>query len=206
VAHQLERRERKKLATHRAISAAARRLILERGLDAVTVDDIAAVADVSPRTFFNYFSSKEQAIVGVDPTAIAEMAAALRSRPAGEAPLAALVAVLTDRDQVHDVARRWVERIELVRRYPALLPRHLEALAEVERVLVDALAARIGADPDRDLYPTIVVAAAVSTARSTMSWWHATGQRRPLDEALAKAFASLAAGLPQPDRRRRAVT
>jgi AcrR family transcriptional regulator len=196
VPDQLERRERKKLATHRALATAARQLTLDRGLDAVTVDDIADAADVSPRTFFNYFSSKEQAIVGVDPTALAELAAALEGRPAEESPLEALTAVfVADLDELNEAARRWLQRTELVGRYPSLVPRHLEALVEVEHVLVRVVAARLGCDPHRDLYPTAVVAAAMATVRSTMTWWNANGRRVALADALNQAFAVLAAGL-----------
>jgi len=60
-------RERKRLATRRAIQLAALRLVKGRGLDAVTIDDISRDADVSPRTFFNYFESKEAALVGDGP-------------------------------------------------------------------------------------------------------------------------------------------
>src|SRR3546814_16996562 len=82
-------RSRKKLATYRALAHAARELTAERGLEAVTVDDIAAAADVSPRTFFNYFSSKEQAIVGVAPAVLEDLAASLPERPRGARPIAA---------------------------------------------------------------------------------------------------------------------
>jgi AcrR family transcriptional regulator len=61
-------RERKRLATRRAIQLAVLDLVAERGLENVTVDEISRVADISPRTFFNYFTSKEEALIGESPT------------------------------------------------------------------------------------------------------------------------------------------
>lgn len=60
-------RERKRRATRRAIQLAVLELLQERGLDGVTVEEISRAADISPRTFFNYFSSKEEAILGDAP-------------------------------------------------------------------------------------------------------------------------------------------
>src|SRR3546814_4225475 len=112
-------RSRKKLATYRALAHAARELTAERGLEAVTVDDIAAAADVSPRTFFNYFSSKEQAIVGVEPAVLEDLAASLLERTREERPIEAVDAVLLERmTNDAETARRWLLRAELVERYP----------------------------------------------------------------------------------------
>lgn len=61
-------RERKRAATRLAIQRAALQVVRERGLDRATVDEIARIADVSPRTFFNYFPTKEDAILGDVPT------------------------------------------------------------------------------------------------------------------------------------------
>src|SRR3546814_16572291 len=94
-------RSRKKLATYRALAHAARELTAERGLEAVTVDDIAAAADVSPRTFFNYFSSKAQAIVGVEPAVLEDLAASLLERPREALPIEAVAAVLPQRLTTH---------------------------------------------------------------------------------------------------------
>lgn len=192
-------RERKKTERFRVLAAAARELTLERGLDAVTVDDIAVAADVSVRTFFNYFSCKEEAIIGIEPSAIAQLGRDLTDRPTDEGPLDALVAVLVpDDDELDDLANRWLLRAELVRRHPTLIPFHLAGLAQLETALVVALAARLGTDPVEDLYPTTVVTATVAVFRSTFTWWHDHDRPRPLAVALREAFAALATGIAVP--------
>ena len=75
-------RERKKLATRRSLRRHALDLVAQRGFMHVTVEDIAEAADVSPRTFFNYFPSKEAALFGADPERIARM----RERVVHQAP------------------------------------------------------------------------------------------------------------------------
>src|ERR687889_1943602 len=186
----LGRRERKKLQTHRALATAARELALARGLDHLTVEEIADAADVSVRTFFNYFSCKEEALVGVEPAVLEELGAELRERPAEETPLEALQAVLaTGLDDVTEAMRRWSLRTELVRRHPSLLPRHLAALAEIEGALVRALAARLGTDPATDPFPAVAVAASMAPLRATAGWWGDAERPGSLDGAVHRAFA-----------------
>src|ERR1039458_7643231 len=73
------RRDRKKQATRRALRNAALELVAERGFANVTVEDIAEAADVATRTFFNYFPSKESAVIGADPERIEDLRTSLRS-------------------------------------------------------------------------------------------------------------------------------
>src|SRR3954453_21846218 len=77
-------REEKKRETRAALSWAAIRLIVERGADNVLVEDIAAAAEVSPRTFNNYFSSKGEAVASRHLDRCLRMAGELRNRPASE--------------------------------------------------------------------------------------------------------------------------
>ena len=77
-------RERKKVATRRALGMAAMRLAVERGLDNVLVEDIAEAAGVSARTFNNYFASKHEAICALGFDRAMRVGAALRERPPGE--------------------------------------------------------------------------------------------------------------------------
>src|SRR5579872_3259064 len=88
-------RERKKLATRRLLRRAALGLVAERGLANVTVEDIAEAAEVSPRTFFNYFPSKEAVLFGGDPDRAAALRAAIVSTVPGQPALDALRLVLT---------------------------------------------------------------------------------------------------------------
>src|SRR5216683_2917226 len=87
-------RERKKLATRRLLRRAALDLVAQRGLTNVTVEDIAEAADVSPRTFFNYFPSKEAALFGADPERIAALRDGVLHQAPGQSALGALRQVL----------------------------------------------------------------------------------------------------------------
>jgi AcrR family transcriptional regulator len=77
-------RDRKKLETWRGIRAAAFALFEERGYEAVSADDIAAAANVSHSTFFNYFPTKEAVVFDLDPEAVSTCRDLLAMRPAGE--------------------------------------------------------------------------------------------------------------------------
>jgi AcrR family transcriptional regulator len=88
-------RERKKAETRTAIRQAVLHLALERGLEAVTADDIAAAANVSVRTFHNYFGSKEEALVAAWRSEFQIHVDALRDRPADESILVSLEQVFS---------------------------------------------------------------------------------------------------------------
>ena len=104
-------RERKKAETRDALVSAALRLADERGLEHVTVEDIATAAGVSPRTFFNYFPSKEDAIVGSSPAFTASVVEALCGRPDDEPPLESLRhAVHVSADHLESEPDAWFVR------------------------------------------------------------------------------------------------
>jgi AcrR family transcriptional regulator len=185
-------RERKKRATRRALQRAALRLVAERGLDEVTVEEIAAEADVSPRTFFNYFATKEDALSAVDPDAVAENCAALAERPAQEPPLQALRAVFLMRaEQTAADTEFWRYRAVVATAYPELFSRVLGASVASDHQIASVLAERMGVDARTDARP-LVLAGATSVARRTaMQLWLAGGQRRALVDVLADCFDAL---------------
>src|SRR4051812_41863471 len=118
-------RERKKRATRQALHGAALRLVAERGFDDVTIEDIAAAADVSPRTFFNYFGSKEDVIVNPDPDRVERLRTLLASHTsADEQPLDVLESVLLENlGEFADRRGGGVGRLRPVRAIPAPAPR-----------------------------------------------------------------------------------
>ncbi|GAA3106641.1 TetR/AcrR family transcriptional regulator [Rhizobium viscosum] len=85
-----DRRSRKRLATRRAISLAADRLFFERGFENVTVDEIAAAADVGRMTVFNHFPRKEDMFFDRDEEARETLREALRQRDSRVPPIEAL--------------------------------------------------------------------------------------------------------------------
>jgi AcrR family transcriptional regulator len=193
-------RERKKAQTRQALTAAAIRLSVERGgPERVTIEEISEAADVSPRTFFNYFSSKEEAILGVDPERRAQLRAELELRPKDETPVEALRAALhAGSDDFEDNGELWAQRLQLVRDHPALSSGYVASFADFERGLVEAMAARLGMDPDTDLYPALVVSAALTVMRVTVKNWQATTDGPDLATLLDEAFDQLADGLRLP--------
>ena len=190
-------RERKKHDTRVAISRAALTLAIERGPDAVTVDDIAASADVSPRTVFNYFATKEEAILGFDPNRKLELGQSVLDRPKRETPLttlrAAFVEIATGVPEVAEMSRA---RVQLVRDHPQLHPGYVAGYAALENALVDAVAQRTGLDPERSLYPRLVVSTAIAAFRVALD--RAGPGQASLIAAIDEAFDDLAGGLRPP--------
>ena len=144
-------RERKKQQTRQRIFDAARKLFAERGFDAVTVADIARLADVSEVTVFNYFPNKEDLFFGGMTFFEEQLLEAVRTRPRGESALRALRRRLLD--SVDGLRTR--ERIEAVLKAagamsssPALLTREREIVDRYTRRLAALLGEETGADPD----------------------------------------------------------
>jgi AcrR family transcriptional regulator len=196
---ELGRRERKKRDTRRRLQRAALDLVSERGLSRVNTEEIAEAADVSSRTFFNYFASKEEALSGDDPDRAERLRRALVGRPAGEGPLASLRAIMLDlAAELADRRDEWRQRMSLVHVEPQLLAASFASWSRVESALARGVAERAGLDVERDPYPALLVAATVSAMRTCLLRWGRSDQSVPLPEMVAEAIDLLAAGLPPP--------
>ncbi|GIH23852.1 TetR family transcriptional regulator [Acrocarpospora phusangensis] len=163
-------RERKKAATRQAVHDAAIRLSLERGIDGVTIDEIAEAAGISRRSFSNYFTSKEDALLYADGQQIRALVDAVRDRPAGESgwtAMRAVVSALAVQDE--HIVREWALRSRLAMSHPALLAVQLGNQAALEQDLAAAVADRDGVGPIR---ARVLATAFLASLRVAMRLWN----------------------------------
>ena len=193
-------RERKKLATRLALHEAALQLVAEHGLDGVSVDDVAARAGVSPRTFFNYFPTKDDAVLGLDPADSSLAADRFAARPAEEDPVTALRAVQAEQAaaMAGEPEGLWPLRLRVIDEHPVLLARLHAAFGRSERALAEAVATRTGTRVGADAYPTLLAAVAGAVVRTALHRWFASDFTVPLPRLVDEAWDVLAAGLPAP--------
>jgi AcrR family transcriptional regulator len=185
-------RERKKQATKLALSSAAIRLCLLHGVENVTVDDIAAEADVSPRTFFNYFACKEDAIVEESRSRSERLIGRLRSRPADEPICAAVRAalLLLVQDVTAD-SKQWVAELKMLHQTPSLLPYQLGSYVAMERSLAEMIAERTRTDVERDMYPRLLAGITVAGVRVALNQWLTSADQTPVTDYVNHAFDQL---------------
>lgn len=163
-------RERKKEKTRLALLDAALDLFLEQGYDSTTVEQIAGSVDVSSRTFFRYFSSKDHIALWFHDHGEEIMQEVLRSRPADEPPFTSLAhalrAVIHDMQDSTPVDRdRFLKMRRLFEANPALVGKSVARGAQTERRLTEEIAHRRGADPVTDHLSHLIVAFAMATMR-----------------------------------------
>jgi AcrR family transcriptional regulator len=157
-------RERKKTETRAALAAAALRLALEKGADNVRVDEIAEAANVSPRTYNNYFASRDQAIVaGITASRALAVASALRSRPSGEPLVDSIIAAFAEQYREPPT-----EALALITSTPSLREAYLDSTASMEPPIAEVIAERLGKDP---VGAEVLAAAVSAAARIAVQRW-----------------------------------
>jgi AcrR family transcriptional regulator len=199
-------RERKRIATSRSIQSAVLELSRDKGLDNVTIDEISRRADISPRTFFNYFSSKEAAVLGESPFTLpsAEVEAFLAAGP--DVPI--LDGLLTIMRSIADTDSQDFEMHHLrklvIRDYPHLLVQRITSMREFEieltAVVAERLALDAGTSVDADesadqkaLRDRARLIALVSIAAMRHSWasWAESSDAQSMSTLLTQSFREL---------------
>jgi AcrR family transcriptional regulator len=195
-------RERKKLRTRRDLSETALRLFTERGYDATTLDDLCDAVEVSKRTFFRNYRSKEDVALAADSdlwSACLEYVAARKmDGPLLEALREALTSTLGAMDSDWD--HRFLATRELSESVPALQAHSLGYCQDTTRALGEAVRGR-GGDHTDEVRRSLTVEIFAATWRTASLYWTAQGGRggrEALMKLVEEAFAELPAALTHP--------
>jgi AcrR family transcriptional regulator len=167
-------RERKKQQTRELIAQTARRLFGERGFERVTVAEIARAADVSEKTVFNYFATKEDLVYWRLEAFEAELLATIRNREPGESVLAGFRRFLLAQrgllGQHEPEARAELTALtRMITESPALLRREAEVMAGYTAALAALIAEETGAQPD-DVRPRVAAHAMMGVHRALIDY------------------------------------
>jgi AcrR family transcriptional regulator len=204
-ADQQGRRERKKQRTREALVEAAFTLFQEKGFEATTVEEIADAVDVSSRTFFRYFASKEDVVLTYQEEQFAAVLGALMAQAADVPVLTALreacVSVLRaceDGAYGFDPERFGCLQ-QMLETSPTLLGRSLEHGQKKQVDLTRVIAERMGVDPGGDLRPLVAAGTALCAYHSAFDAWSCgTAKNKRFSDLLAEIFGLLEEGVNYP--------
>jgi len=167
-------RERKKARTRRALQDAALDLFRHNGFEHTTVEQIAEACEVSPRTFFRYFATKEEALFGDSGEKLATFVAALEARPADEPPLRSLRAAAQTLVTMQEGQRdRLKARKQVIAATPTLRARGAERQDEWNDAAVQILSRHRGgpAGTPAPLEIRLVVTASTAAIHAAVQTW-----------------------------------
>ena len=185
------RRDRKRIETQARIEDAAVFLVLRDGLDATTVDAISERADVSARTFFNYFESKDSAILGVPLVRGDEDL--VSDHLGGDDLVESVVRLVMDAMALQARTTSHDDRLEVIRRHPQVLAGQMSQLTaragRLTAAIEQLIAATAGATSDDDSTPRaeVVMALAIGAVRVAVREWASDGRRRRFDSVQKRA-------------------
>ncbi|MFE2731127.1 TetR/AcrR family transcriptional regulator [Streptomyces sp. NPDC059349] len=173
-------RERKKQRTRDALLRSALELFTTKGYDHTTVDEIAEAVDVSQRTFFRYFTNKEETAFAVQDMVESRFVTLLRERPAADSPFEALRGAVLDAwdtlgEPIEEVVpvELHMRTYQMIESTPSLIAVHLRRSTELEEEIARVIAEREDLDVEADLRPRVTVAAFSGVMRMAGRLWGA---------------------------------
>ena len=193
MADTLTLRERARRAARAEIAATAIQLFAENGFEATTIDQITAAVGISRRSFFHYFGSKEDLVLG-DVDALGEsVRTALEARPDGESAWEAIRGAFL---VLRDAGGSSAEQLTLARLHheaPSLRARHLEKHLRWQELLAPEIQRRLGlpASPDADPRARAFVAAALACLDAATDAWYRSGGTDDLERLFDEAVTTL---------------
>ncbi|MET7393481.1 TetR family transcriptional regulator [Dactylosporangium sp. NPDC005572] len=182
--------ERKRQLVRDELTEAALKLLAFQGFEETTIDQMAAAAGVSRRTFFRYFSSKEDVIIEFLSDLGRKLSAALSSRPPSEPPAEAVqnaLRVFTDTLWEHPEKSRRLT--EIMVNTPALLARYLERQVEWKAALAKDLSTRMPPATSTELTAPVVVAVAFAAYDTALIHWVQQPRDADLNALVDACFA-----------------
>jgi len=194
-------RDRKKQRTRRAIERAALDLFEEAGFDGTTIDQIAAAADIAPRTFFHYFPSKEDVVLTDYATRLDRIVAALKASPTEQTPWSALQAAFMSVAADYETEReQLLRRFRIIQATPSVAARNLQIQTTWEDAVTDAVTRWLDLDPARDLRPRLIAGVALAAMRVSLRRWLTDDGDSRLPDHIAYCFDLMETGLGQVNR------
>lgn len=186
-------REMKKERTRTDIVRVAMDLFARHGFDDVTVEQIAAEAEVSHRTFYRYFATKEELILGPLQQALDDITDEFARRPRTEPIIVSIrEAVLGLAASYEDSLDRDLQRAAVFRATPSLQLRQNERRTAFEGVMIPLIAERLDVDPSVDLRPALIAGCAVAAMRVATTQWLLGDGSRPLLPIVEQTLSMLA--------------
>lgn len=180
-------RERKKLQTWRDIRAAATRLLRDNDFADISVEMIAAEANVSRATFFNYFASKDAVVFDADPAELAAYEMLLAARPDGEPVWQSLQQILVA--TVDSVSEQIVVQHHLLERNPALAGGGRTFGDQFRQALTRWATRRAIAAGNTEFQAALLVAAADAAATTAYRFWDPASGAQALRDLITAAFS-----------------
>lgn len=187
-------RERTRRAVRGELAQLAVSLFVERGYDETTIDDLAAAAGMSKRTFFRYFASKEDLVMGKYEYFGQQLVEDLAARPADEPLWVSLRYVFGRVAEYAENDARKAESVameRIVRTHSALNASYLERVSRMQELVLDEVYRRTGTPDATDPSTAAIVGAAFSCLIAAWSTWLATDQVTPFSILLDRAMDSL---------------
>jgi AcrR family transcriptional regulator len=187
-------RERTRRAVRDELAQLAKDLFVEKGYDETTIDDLAAAAGMSKRTFFRYFASKEELVMGKYEILGEQLAEDLAARPADEPIWASLRQVFGRVVESFGSEARGATTVameNIVREHPALNASYLERVSRMQELLLDEARTRTGWTDPADPRTAAIVGAAFSCLLAAWDTWLTTNQTQPFGDLLDQAMDAI---------------
>lgn len=189
-------RARKKLRTRQTIERVALELFEEHGFEATTIDQIAAGADIAPRTFFHYFDTKEDVVIADYTARLQQIVTALETGPNDQEPWVAIRQAFLGAAVNYETERDYLlRRFRIIAAAPTVAARNLQLQANWEDAVTEAVVEWLDVDAATDIRPRLIAGAALAAMRASLRLWLADNGTSRLPDHVTRSFDLLETGL-----------